>query len=318
MAGLHAGLAEMAVVEHDDREIAGGLARDREQAADAHQLLAIAGDDEHRALRLRQREAKAHMAGAAHGAPQIEVARVVAGVEHVVGGEPRPLTTRGRAVGKQRLDRGAAVEFKCGPSLVSVHFLRPSMRCESSTATGWSPSKASERGRRRRSLRRPRRAPRRRHVTPMISNACGGRLAHRDLPGIELGPFAAHRHQSQEREAAGRNSDNMLTQLPTPLDCISSTARSPPSQAPAASATPSSSVVSTVVLISGSACAQLDQPGMTGVGHIGDLRHAHAPSASGRSQPASRSRRPAFGERQCSLGGLGRKARVARRLGPRL
>ena len=41
-----------------------------------------------------------------------------------------------------------------------------------------------------------------------------------------------------------RASDSMLMQLPTPLDCISSAARSPPSQAPAASATPSSSVVS--------------------------------------------------------------------------
>ncbi len=34
-------------------------------------------------------------------------------------------------------------------------------------------------------------------------------------------------------------------QLPTPLDCISSTPRWPPAQAPASSATPSSSVVST-------------------------------------------------------------------------
>jgi hypothetical protein len=50
-----------------------------------------------------------------------------------------------------------------------------------------------------------------------------------------------------------RASDNMLMQLPSPLDCISSAARSPPSQAPAASATPSSSVVSTTSRMSGSA-----------------------------------------------------------------
>ena len=50
-----------------------------------------------------------------------------------------------------------------------------------------------------------------------------------------------------------RASDSMLMQLPSPLDCISSAARSPPSQAPAASATPSSSVVSTTSRISGSA-----------------------------------------------------------------
>ncbi|MHC2538492.1 hypothetical protein ACVJMY_008061 [Bradyrhizobium diazoefficiens] len=45
----------------------------------------------------------------------------------------------------------------------------------------------------------------------------------------------------------------MLMQLPTPLDCISSTLRWPPSQAPAAIATPSSSVVSTLVVTSRSA-----------------------------------------------------------------
>jgi hypothetical protein len=45
----------------------------------------------------------------------------------------------------------------------------------------------------------------------------------------------------------------MLMQLPTPLDCIRSAARWPPSQAPAASATPSSSVVSAMSRISGSA-----------------------------------------------------------------
>ncbi len=38
-------------------------------------------------------------------------------------------------------------------------------------------------------------------------------------------------------------SDSMLMQLPTPLDCINSTPRWPPAQAPASSATPSSSVV---------------------------------------------------------------------------
>ncbi|MHC2715237.1 hypothetical protein ACVIWV_004957 [Bradyrhizobium diazoefficiens] len=38
-------------------------------------------------------------------------------------------------------------------------------------------------------------------------------------------------------------SDSMLMQLPTPLDCISRTPRWPPVQAPARSATPSSSVV---------------------------------------------------------------------------
>ncbi len=48
-------------------------------------------------------------------------------------------------------------------------------------------------------------------------------------------------------------SDSMLMQLPTPLDCISSTARAPPRSAPAISATPSSSVVRAMERTSGSA-----------------------------------------------------------------
>ena len=49
----------------------------------------------------------------------------------------------------------------------------------------------------------------------------------------------------------------MLMQLPTPLDCISSTPRWPPAQAPASSATPSSSVVSGTARIEGSASTRL-------------------------------------------------------------
>src|SRR5260370_39834348 len=44
MADLHAGFAKMAVVEDYDAEIARLLRRNRQQAADAHQLLALAGD----------------------------------------------------------------------------------------------------------------------------------------------------------------------------------------------------------------------------------------------------------------------------------
>src|SRR5258708_2474365 len=52
-----------------------------------------------------------------------------------------------------------------------------------------------------------------------------------------------------------RGSDSMLMQLPSPLDCISSTARSPPSQAPAASATPAFSVSNSWSAQSVGACA---------------------------------------------------------------
>src|SRR5262249_42250174 len=85
MAHLHASLAEMAVVEHDDGEIAGLLGRDRQEATEPHRLLAVAGDNSDRPLRLRQGEPKADHGRAAHRAPQIEIGIVLAGIEHVVG-----------------------------------------------------------------------------------------------------------------------------------------------------------------------------------------------------------------------------------------
>ncbi len=111
---LHAGLAEMAVVEHRDREIAGLLGRDGQQAADPHQLLAVAGDHQHRALRLRQREAEPNHRRAAHRAPQIEIAGMLAGVEQIVRGGAEPGDHEQlAAVGKQRLHGGAAIESPC-------------------------------------------------------------------------------------------------------------------------------------------------------------------------------------------------------------
>ena len=67
-------------------EVSDLLGSDRQQAADAHQLLAVAGDNSDRPLRLRQRKAEANHRRAAHRAPEIEICRVLAGVEHVVGG----------------------------------------------------------------------------------------------------------------------------------------------------------------------------------------------------------------------------------------
>src|SRR5579883_702333 len=255
MALLHAGLAEMAVVEHDDGEVAGLLCRDRQQAAEPHQLLAVSGDDSDRPLRLRQGQAESDHGGAAHGAPEIEIARVLAGVEHVIGRRAEAAHDKQiAALGKQRLHRLAAIERTEIPHhLLSVHFLRPIIRCEIKTAICWSLSKASEAAAEVISAASSGISSRN-TVTPMISSAC--RVA---LPiGICQGLNSAHSPRMVTKVRKGSrqlaSSDSMLTQLPTPLDCIKSTARFPPSQAPAASATPSSSVVSTVVLMSGSAC----------------------------------------------------------------
>ena len=58
MAALHPGFAEVPVVEHDDRQIARLLYSNRPQAADTHELLAIAGDHQHGLVRLRKGEAE--------------------------------------------------------------------------------------------------------------------------------------------------------------------------------------------------------------------------------------------------------------------
>src|SRR4051812_27217552 len=58
VAGLHAGLAKMLVVDHDDVEIARARDADGGDAAEAHQLLAIPGQSEDALSRLGLRKAK--------------------------------------------------------------------------------------------------------------------------------------------------------------------------------------------------------------------------------------------------------------------
>src|SRR5262249_47016913 len=58
MAYLHPCLAEMAVVDDGDDEITGLSDSDRRKAAEGHQLLAIASDDENARLRLRLGKSK--------------------------------------------------------------------------------------------------------------------------------------------------------------------------------------------------------------------------------------------------------------------
>jgi hypothetical protein len=129
VAALHAGLAEVAVVQHHDRQVPGLLGADGGQAADAHQLFTVTGDDHHRLLRLRQCQAQADRSCAAHGAPQVIVAVAVAGCKHVVGGraQTRDHQRVGRG-GQQAGDEGAAINVlrSCVVShQLRSHFLRP-------------------------------------------------------------------------------------------------------------------------------------------------------------------------------------------------
>jgi len=69
VAALHAGLAEVAVIEHDQGQVGGLFGADCRQAANAHQVFAVAGDDHYRLLGLRQRQSQRHRRGTAHRAP---------------------------------------------------------------------------------------------------------------------------------------------------------------------------------------------------------------------------------------------------------
>src|SRR5712671_1097512 len=73
-----------------------------------------------------------------------------------------------------------------------------------------------------------------------------------------------------------RISENMLMQLPTPLLCIRSAARSPPSVAPATNPTPSSSVVRTTSMMSESSLQRWIRrlwPASRADRHFQSLRH---------------------------------------------
>ena len=73
--------------------------------------------------------------GAAHGAPEIEVAVVVAGGRHVVGRGAEAADHDGiLAVRQQAGDDGAAVEEVCFAHLVKT--FAPIRRCDSRTAVG--------------------------------------------------------------------------------------------------------------------------------------------------------------------------------------
>ena len=139
VARLHAGLAIEAVVEHDDGEVAGLLHADGGEAAEPHQHLAVAGDDGDARVRLRQRKTEPDHRRAAHRAPEIEVAVVVAGGEGVpgAGAEPRHDEQILRPVGEQGGHRGAAFEHHF------THTLRPISFCDSSTAAARSSPNAS-------------------------------------------------------------------------------------------------------------------------------------------------------------------------------
>ena len=84
-AGLPPGLAEVLVVEHQDGEVARRLIGDHRKRADPHHHLAVAGEAQHAAIGLGDRDTERGREGEAHAAPGIEVLRVVAGGRAIPG-----------------------------------------------------------------------------------------------------------------------------------------------------------------------------------------------------------------------------------------
>ena len=107
-------------------EIARPLDADGGERAQPHQHLAVAGDDRDAPLRLRQRQPEPDHGGAAHGAPEIEIAVVVAGGGEIPGGRAEAGHDQQivAPVGEQRGHGGAAIELSFGPHLLADQLLR--------------------------------------------------------------------------------------------------------------------------------------------------------------------------------------------------
>ena len=137
MAPLHAGLAEMPVVDHGDRQIFRPRHRDGREAAQAHQLLAVAGDCQNIAVRPGLGEPEADQRRAAHGAPEVKIRIAVARGVDVVGRRSEPGHHQElAAILEQGGNRRAPVESHAAPHQIFL----PSMRWEISTAICWSAS----------------------------------------------------------------------------------------------------------------------------------------------------------------------------------
>ena len=108
---------------------------DGRKTADSHQHFAVACDHHHRQLRLRERKAQPDHDSATHGAPQIEIAVVIAGGGDVVGRGAQPADHDGIAALRQQVTNDAApIEKICFAHLVKT--FAPIRRCDSRTAVG--------------------------------------------------------------------------------------------------------------------------------------------------------------------------------------
>jgi hypothetical protein len=133
MRRLHAGLAVALVVDHHDAQVRRLLHADGGERAQAHQHLAVAGDDQHAPLRLGKRETQPHHGGLPHRAPHREAERRVSRGGDVPRGRAETRDHEQLAAVLEQLLHHLAPAHHC--SVCSWKLLMPITRCGMRTAT---------------------------------------------------------------------------------------------------------------------------------------------------------------------------------------
>src|SRR5438477_6463619 len=245
---LETGLGVALVVDNDERQVLWTLHRNGRKRAQSHQHLAVARGDQHASRWLRLRQSQADYRGAAHGAPQVEIEGMIAGGGKIVCGRSQSRDHQQvSAICDQSAHHRPTLENGCSRHL---NTFVPMTRCAMSTAAARSLLKAI-----RAAACTVSTASAAWSIRCTSTPACS-RMGSVPFPmGICQGLNSPHSPRIVTSISSGNRqtveSESMLMQLPTPLLCISSTPRSPPSQAPASMAMPSSSVVSITDFIAG-------------------------------------------------------------------
>ena len=132
--GLGAGLEVRLVVEDHEGEIRGPLVRDGREDPERHQELAVAGEQDHAPLGLREREAEGERRGLSHRAVETEVAQMITDRAEIpgTGSKTGDHEQARRALLEEEGDARTAAQHGTYPS---SNCLAPIIFCESSTAT---------------------------------------------------------------------------------------------------------------------------------------------------------------------------------------
>src|SRR5262249_3363587 len=203
---LHAGFAVVFVIEHGDGEIHAVADAHRSERSQAHEQFTIAGQDQHWAPGLCDREPKANRDSTSHSTPERKRKRVIPSISRIPGGGSETGDDEQFApISEQRFHYGAAIQPPCRwLHHVSLH--------EGLSAEHALPD---ENGRRPQRVISDTKRPFHlwhyfafllcsadKHIHRFEHNVSGP--AHWHLPGIELTPIATHRDQHRQWDLAYR------------------------------------------------------------------------------------------------------------------